>query len=167
MNYRKLIQSNYIAADEFGKSEPTLTMLSVALVGLEDDKGKKQAKGVIAFKETPKAWILNRTNVECLAAMFGPETNDWIGKRVTLHALLVNFGAEKKNGIRVKGSPDLARAVTIEVKLPRRKAQKFTLSVTSKSAASAPPQDQAATPNPNDDQPLPGPDDYPEPGSDG
>lgn len=127
MNYRKLIQSDYIAADEFGGSEPTLTITRVQLIKFEDDGGKAKSKGVVSFKERDRAWILNRTNAECLAAMFGHETDGWHGKRVTLCAQSVRFGGETKNGIRIKGSPDLAQPVSFDLKLPKKKAQRVTL----------------------------------------
>jgi hypothetical protein len=143
MNFRKLIASDYIAAADFGGKQPTLTIKSVQLVGLEDEKGKQQRRGVIHFKEAERGWILNRTNVEYLAAMFGQETDLWIGKRVTLLSVPVQFGAEKTEGIRIAGSPDLDKAVTFVLRLPRKKPKTVTLAVT-KANGKAPATEPAA-----------------------
>jgi hypothetical protein len=40
---------------------------------------------VIYFAETKKGWILNKTNIKCLIALFGTETDDWLGKQVTVY----------------------------------------------------------------------------------
>jgi hypothetical protein len=63
--------------------------------------------------------------------MFGRDTGEWIGKRVTLFA-------SEWNGepcIRIKGSPDIEKPVTFELKLPRKKPRATTMLVTGKGAA--------------------------------
>jgi hypothetical protein len=60
---------------------------------------------------------MNRTNVECLKALFGAETNGWIGHRVTLGQEPTKTGP----GIRVHGSPDIDRDVIAEWTPPRQK----------------------------------------------
>lgn len=164
MNANALIQGDYITADEFGGKEPTLTITKVALVKLEQDDGRAKNKGVVWFKGTERGWVLNRTNVLLLVALFGNETDAWIGKRVTLHAQAVKFGGETKNGIRVKGSPDLARAINVEVKLPRRKAQHVKLVPTGRPATQQAAQTASSParqpePPPIDDTPPPPPED--------
>ncbi len=51
--------------------------------------------------------MLNRTNGECLKAMFGRDTGEWIGKRVTLYP--AEYQGE--TAIRVKGSPDMTEVL--------------------------------------------------------
>lgn len=149
MHYLALFKGDYIAAVEFDGRSPTMTIKSVEVVGLEDDKGKTKDRGVVWFAETKRGWVLNRTNATLLAAMFGPETKSWAGKRVTLHAVEVQFGPKKVPGIRVKGSPDLERDLVAEVVLPRKKPIKVRLVRTGAAAKSdAPPHDD---PPPSDD----------------
>lgn len=121
MHYEALFKGAYIQAVEFGGKAPTMTIRGLDVVDLEDDNGKPKPKGVIWFRETDRGWVLNRTNAQCLAAMFGDETDGWIGKRVTLVSEIVSVGREKKPGIRVKGSPEIDRTITAMIKLPRRK----------------------------------------------
>lgn len=130
MHYLALFKGDYITAVEFGGKCPTMTIARVEEVGLEGDDGKVKTKGVVWFRETPRGFVLNRTNATCIAAMFGDETEDWSGKRITLHAQPVKLGPKTVPGIRVKGSPDLDRPVVAEVKLPRRKPRKIRLEVT-------------------------------------
>ena len=138
MNATALLPGDFITAAEFGGKTPTLTITDARLVKVFDEKtGGDKQKGTIFFRETPRGWILNRTNVLCLMAMFGSETNDWNGKRVTLAAELVQFGRDRVLGIRVKGSPDLLAPVLAEIKLPRKKPTTMRLVPTGHDQAAA------------------------------
>jgi len=144
MDYRKMFKGDYIAAVEFEGREPTFTIKAVAIVRLaslgpvegESAKGgaKERDRGVISFAETDRGWVLNRTNAECLVAMWGAETDAWIGKRVTLHALPVKVGGKDDLGIRIKGSPDLTAPVHAVVKLPRKRPVTMVLQPTGRPA---------------------------------
>lgn len=62
--------------------------MTIKHVGLEDvanDRGKEE-KPVVYFTERPKGLILNKTNARAVAALYGPETNDWHGKRIFVYA---------------------------------------------------------------------------------
>ena len=145
MDYRALFKGEYISAAEFGDRRPTMTIAKVELCKLEQEDGRQKDKGIIRFRETDRGWVLNRTNAECIAAMFGRETNDWVGKRVTLFSTPVKFGGKTEPGIRVKGSPDIAADVTVSIKLPRKKPQPMVLEVTRKEAKTATPASAATT----------------------
>lgn len=127
MHYRSLVPGEYLAAVELEGKEPTLTIASIKKVQLEQEDGKVKERGVIMFTETTRGLVVNRTNVELLAAMFGPSVEAWIGKRVTLKAEAVRLGPASTVGIRVKGSPELKGPVAVKIKLPRRKEQSVTL----------------------------------------
>ena len=111
-----------MAAAEFGGRTPTFTVKSVKLVGLEGEDGRTKDKGVVFFNETDRGLVLCRTNAVLIAAMFGNDTDAWLGKRITLHAQDVQLGRETVPGIRVKGSPDIDEVKPCPVKLPKRKA---------------------------------------------
>lgn len=137
MDYGLGFLGEYITAAELVGKTPTLTINKVVLekveslkiVDSEEGGGKMKDRIVIYFRESKsgRGWLLNRTNAEALKAMWGRETNDWIGKRVTLFAQQVRVGRKMEPGIRVKGSPDLAEPLTFELKLPRKKAMPTTL----------------------------------------
>ena len=141
----------FIAAAEFDGRQPTFTIAEVKMHPVFDEKlNKERDKGTVWFKETDRGFVLCRTNGACLAALFGTDTREWVGKRVTLYATEVKFGRDTVLGIRIKGSPDLERDVLAEVKLPRRKA--FTMRM---------------VPTGKGGEPAVVADDAPEPGSDG
>lgn len=141
MHYRQLFIGDYVQATEFEGRTPTWTISRIEIRDLPSLKheGEEQSKGVIFFSDFPRGWVMNRTNGECLAAMFGPETDAWVGKRVTLRAEEVQVGPKKDMGIRVVGSPDLKAPVTFDLCLPRKKPKKVTLAVTKAPGAAPAP----------------------------
>jgi hypothetical protein len=131
----------YITAAELIGKTPTLTISHVTLEKVEslkasDDQGAGKTKDriVVYFSESKsdRGWLLNRTNAECLKEMWGRETNDWIGKKVTLYTTNVRVGPKVEPGIRVKGSPELTTPLTFDLKLPRKKPTPCTLHPTGK-----------------------------------
>ena len=130
MSYKGLFRGDYIAAAEFGGREPTLKIAHVQFerlpsLGKGDADGteaQEKDRAVVYFEGMDRGWVLNRTNAECLGAMFGSVLRDWIGKRVTLVAVQVRVGPKTELGIRVKGSPDMTQAtIKAKIELPRKK----------------------------------------------
>jgi hypothetical protein len=155
MDYRALFKGSYLSAIEFNGREPTFTIVSVKLVKLEsiDKPGTERDRGVIAFKEIDRGFVLNRSNAEALAKMWGTETDKWVGKRVTLFATPVRVGPKTELGIRVKGSPDLTAPITFDLKLPRKKPQTWKLVPTGPKAAPVDSTELDAQPPPPEDLP--------------
>ena len=119
----------------------TLRIASVYTERLPDDKGGERTRGIVTFQNTEKELILNRTNGECLKAMWGRQVQTWVGQRVTLeNDPNVMFGREKVGGVRVLGSPDLEKPVTFSLKLPRRKPKQVTLICTAPEGRRSQPQ---------------------------
>jgi hypothetical protein len=131
LDYDELFPGRFIKSGEFKGRDVTLTISSIRVEDLPQDKGGDRGRGIIGFKETKKEWVLNRTNGECLKAMWGRDTDGWIGKRVTL------FPSEWSGEpcIRVKGSPELTEPLDVEVKLPKRRPIMMKMIPTGKKAA--------------------------------
>ena len=71
--------------------------------------GKKKGFYSIGFEKTPKRMVLNATNRKLLAACFGAETKNWIGKSVSIFVqsgIRNPAGGETVNGLRLKAKPD-------------------------------------------------------------
>ena len=137
MDWHLMFKGDYVTALELGDKTPTLTIDDVRIVKLEGEDGTAKDKGVVYFKETKRGWVMNRTNATCLAAMFGDDTNDWKGKHVTLFSQMVQVGKERKPGLRVKGSPDIAAPRTVMIHLPRKKPQPMVMQKTGAKADAA------------------------------
>lgn len=133
----------YISAAELVGKEPTLTidravLEKVETIKLGDDDGKSKLKDriIIYFRESrsDRGWVLNRTNAECLKELWGRETNNWIGHKLTLCVRQVRVGPKMEPGIRVKGSPELEADRVFELKLPKKKPIQTTLVCTKKAS---------------------------------
>lgn len=122
MDASLLTPSRFIKSADFGGKDTTYTITKIQLDKLEGRKGIER-KGIVFFSETEQGWVLNRTNVECLKGMWGRETDNWLGKRVTLfpEQMRDSFSGEDITGIRVRGSPDLDTDITVTIELPRKK----------------------------------------------
>ncbi len=160
MNWEAMFPGKYIKSAEFNGKDVTLTVKGVVLEDLPDDKGGNKKRGVVSFNETPKALVINRTNATCFAKMFGPETNGWLGKRVTLFAAPFNdpFTGEVGTATRVRGSPDIVDAIEFQAKIGRKQAQFKLVKTRGKKAAPPPPPPEDDIPfgaEPPDDYPLP------------
>jgi hypothetical protein len=126
MNAALLTPSKYIKAAEFLGVDVTYTIAGVKLEELVREDNSKETKGVLSLRETDKGWVINVTNCKCLIAMFGTETDAWIGKRVTLFPE-ANDNSESGVAIRVRGSPDLEQDVAFTLKLSRKKPRQVVL----------------------------------------
>jgi len=139
----------YLTAAELVGKSPTLTIQKVVLekveslkkTGDDDEGGKLRDRWIIYFKESKsgRGWLLNRTNAECIKAMWGRETEEWLGHQITLFTQQVKVGPKMEPGIRVKGSPELKQPLSVEIKLPKRKPVMMTLLPTGKADAKPKP----------------------------
>ena len=129
MDIALLFPSKYLKSAEFKGLDVTLTIADIKLEELATDGGGTKTKGVVSFRETKKLWVINRTNSDCLKGMWGRETDNWIGKRVTLYPAPFSdpFTGEQSTAIRVRGSPDIAKDTTVEIHLPRKKPVRMTM----------------------------------------
>jgi hypothetical protein len=159
MDFDKLYPGQFLKAGMFSGRDVTLTIASVKLDELEGRKGKEM-KGIISFSEKPQRLVLNKTNGLCLKAMFGRETEAWVGKRVTLYPAKIQF-EDNDLAIRVRGSPDLLAPVIFTLKLARKADKQVTLARTGptngKPATSPAPTPPSADepPPPSDEPPMP------------
>lgn len=145
LTWETLNPGEYIKAAEMGGKPVTMRIASIDrqdFVTEDDEAGEK--RGVVSFVETDRKWVLNRTNILCLQAMW-PLIEDAIGQRVTLVPERVQFGRETVDAIRVKGSPDIAGDVVATIKLPRRKAVTRKLYKTGAAHAAAQDEGEEAT----------------------
>lgn len=134
MDVDALTPGEYIKAAEFGSTLPQQPTWTIGGASIEEMASLKPGatektveKGVIHFREMKRGWVMNKTNAQCMTAMFGREVSGWDGKRVTLKAEMVQVGPSKQPGIRVVGSPDIANDITFDIRLPKKKPIKVTL----------------------------------------
>ena len=98
---KEMFPSKYLRAADFEDGDAVVTIERLE----EDNVGMgKDAKDVwvLFFDELDKGLILNKTNTNTIAKLYGDDTDDWIGKKVTLFATEVQFQSEMVEAIRVR-----------------------------------------------------------------
>jgi hypothetical protein len=95
-----IYSSNWLTGDELADSDDvTLTIAGVEIKKFDDGK----MKPILAFEETDKRLVVNKTNALMISEVCGTKNTDhWIGKSITLYGTKVEFGGKLTNGIRVR-----------------------------------------------------------------
>lgn len=93
----------YLQGEMFGGKDVTMTIKAVKIEEVVNDRGKEK-KPTVYFKERPKGLILNKTNAKAIARLYGRETNDWIGKTITMYAEAGTWFGKPGFAVRVRDS---------------------------------------------------------------
>ncbi len=149
-DYDQLFPGRFIKAGLFQGKQMTLTIADVRIERLPDKKGTKKAgesepcksKPILSFRGKELEYVLNKTNAQCLLGMFGRRTGGWIGKRVTFAPQMVQAWGEQKLAIRIIGSPDIDKDMSIVIDLGQTKGRKVMKKTTGAATAAAPPQEE-------------------------
>lgn len=154
LDYDELFPGRFLKSGLFKGRDVTLTIKGVRTESLPQEKGGEKVKGVLSFVERPLELVLNRTNGECIKAMFGRDTGDWVGKRITFWPapFTDSFTGEVGTAIRVRGSPDISTSKPVEIRLPRKKPFTMTLVSTGKTTEKIAPARQPEESPTGDDQ---------------
>jgi hypothetical protein len=94
-DWQLAFQSDYLGAPHLRGMEVTLVISRVRLPELKMVKPgmrpQKKRKLVIEFDALkgrsdgmPYQWIVNKTNADVIATLYGPAPRDWVGKRITI-----------------------------------------------------------------------------------
>lgn len=101
MNIYKTNLFPYIIGDSLIDKTITVTMDNVRIEEMQNNRGKKEEKYVLYFRETDKGLILNKTNSKTIAKLYGAETDQWSGMQITLYGEKVKAFGETHDVVRV------------------------------------------------------------------
>jgi len=97
----------------------------------------------ITLAEYPRPWRPGLTMRRLLAAMWGPEADDYIGRRVRLYRdPEVRFGSDKTGGTRLSHASHLDKRITVSLPTSKGKFGAFTVEPL---VETAPPKTKAPT----------------------
>jgi len=83
--------------------DTTLTIKSVTKGKVTGAGGKSSGKPLITFADHERKLALNKTNGKTLEMLSGsPDTDKWIGMRITLYPTNTTFGSEAVECIRIR-----------------------------------------------------------------
>ena len=96
-----LFPSKYVKAGDLNGKPVTLTIKGLKVEELGHG-AEKENKPVLYFEKATKGLVLNRTNAMIIGALYGDETDDWHGKRITIYATKVRAFGSTQDAIRVR-----------------------------------------------------------------
>ena len=99
-DYDSMYGSKYLAATEL-KGPTKVTIDHVDRVTFDKPGEAKRTKAVLYFVGAKKAMVLNKTNADALAAAYGRDFDDWLGKKVTIKAEHTTFGGKRVPCLRL------------------------------------------------------------------
>lgn len=103
MDYRKMYddKEHFYAYDLEGR-ERTMEISRVESGELTGEKNRKSKKPMVSFVGEKKKLALNKTNGKAIAAMYGKDTEAWVGESITIYPTTTEFGGETVDCIRVR-----------------------------------------------------------------
>lgn len=97
----EMFPSRYLKAADCDESDLVLTVREIKSEAVGQGKDAED-KYVLYFEETEKGLVLNKTNSNTIAKLYGDDTDDWEGKKIALFATEVEFQGVMSLGIRVR-----------------------------------------------------------------
>ncbi len=85
MKVSQVYPTKYVKGDDLQEREVTLTIKAVTMETMMPTPGQETEEMVVWFKGTEKGYVLNQTNARTIAKLYGDDTDDWPGKRITLY----------------------------------------------------------------------------------
>ena len=98
MKSTDIFPSKYLKSADLQGREPTVIIARVVM----EDFTNGERKPIMYFQGKEKGMVLNRTNWDRIAFLYGDESDDWAGKRIQLYVELVNFQGKTTEGLRVR-----------------------------------------------------------------
>ena len=97
MNINEVFPSKYLKAADLQGRQVTVKIRSAEQETIGDDR-----KLVVYFEGKEKGVVCNKTNANNIAALYGPDTDDWAGNEITLFEAMVDFQGKTVPSIRVR-----------------------------------------------------------------
>lgn len=92
----------FLSAHELEGKEHKMTIKAVSDDKVKDESGGEEVVYVVYFEKAKKGMVLNKTNTKLIESQHGTETDDWIGKEITIWPTTCMAFGEKVDCIRVK-----------------------------------------------------------------
>lgn len=107
MNIHKVFPSKYVSSADLLQPDGAFRSVTVTIDRFVEKERMGQPpndeeKSVLYFSDAKKGMVLNKTNAMTIAGLYGPETDEWTGKRITLHVEKVKAFGAVHDAIRVR-----------------------------------------------------------------
>jgi hypothetical protein len=99
MNIKQAFPSKFLKAADLD-GDRVLTIRSVAIEDVGTDRTEE--KPVVSFQEIERRLVLNRTNADTIADLYGADTDDWAGRQIILTPSETDFAGKRVPCIRIR-----------------------------------------------------------------
>jgi hypothetical protein len=96
MNVNEIYRSSYMKADDLNGRTAKHTIVGCTAEVVGEDK-----RLVLAFSDNDRPLVLNKTNANSLAELYGPETGGWEGKAIKLVPSTTSYQGKMVKCIRI------------------------------------------------------------------
>src|SRR5688572_11053384 len=100
MRISDLYPSKYVKASDLNGKTVTLTIKELRPEEMTNHANEKERKPVLYFERATKGLVLNRTNAMIIAHLYGDESDDWRGCRITIYPTKVRAFGSMQDAIR-------------------------------------------------------------------
>jgi len=99
---RDALPGRYLTGDDLD-GDVTVVIDRVVLESFRDPRTRLETrKPVMYFQRAKRGLIVNRTNWRAVADLYGDESDDWTGKRITLTPTMVDAYGKQTKAVRVR-----------------------------------------------------------------
>lgn len=93
-----LFPSKFLKSADIKGKEPTVCISKLEVEAVAEGEHKP----VLYFQNASKGMVLNRTNADTIAQSYGPDTDSWLGKEITIYVARVQGPNGMTDGLRVR-----------------------------------------------------------------
>jgi hypothetical protein len=115
MNRNDLFPSKYFKASDLNGKPIDLVIKSAGLETLKNMQGGNESKLVLGFINQSKSLVINRTNYDAIADLYGDDTDAWNGKKIQLYPDKANVGGKSVAAVRVRATTGDALNDSIDI----------------------------------------------------
>jgi hypothetical protein len=101
MKISQLFPSKYVKAADLNGKTVTLTIAKLVVEELGHGT-ERERKPVLYFQKATKGLVLNRTNAMTIAGLYGDESDEWTGKRISIYPTRIRAFGAMQDTIRVR-----------------------------------------------------------------
>lgn len=101
MKMSQLFPSKYVKAADLNGKTVTLTIDKLVIEELGHGS-EKERKPVLYFQKATKGLVLNRTNAMTIAGLYGDESDEWPGKRISIYPTRIRAFGAMQDTIRIR-----------------------------------------------------------------
>lgn len=121
MRISEAFPSNYLkAADLQGRQIPV--KIKDVIFETIGQGQQQETRPIVYFEGKEKGLVLNKTNANTVAAVYGDDTDDWVGGDIILFEAMVDYQGRSVPAIRLKVPPRRPVAAQ-QTKQPARQQQ--------------------------------------------